>query len=335
MSKGLRWESLAVPLSWLAELDNCAHPDDLADAFGDGYLCARNPVFAGVRRSALALGYRYSAADTPMWRDYQAFGLSTLHQIIASGIIPYHDTGSTIQRLLKSNSKAVLSPGIILSALKRNYAFHESAHCVAWSVLHRAEGGPVRLAANERERFVIEAILAESFANTVEMLGSLVRTLPLSDTLFYSLNSYMTPKQDRMVQLQDAVAAAGEYARFLLLFLGSFEANLTVAEPGDATRERIGLAAGRDTAPAHVVRMVTEAAFRLNPGFREKTTPMYFELLGYKAEYQALTQTLWLDDPGNREFIRNLAPMLFAATGQPVAGRPDPVQTAVPIVSGG
>ncbi len=310
MSKERNW---AVPLAWLAELDNCPFPGALADAFGDRYLCCHNPVFAGVRRSVIELGYRFSSDDTPMWRDYQAFGLTTLHKILSSGIIPYLDTRNTIKRLLESNPKIALTPGFLLGNLKPNYVFHESAHCIASSVLRRLKSDLDAIAPRERERFVLEAVLAESFANTVETLGSLVRTQPLSDTLFYSLNSYMAPRQKTTVGLEQTAAKTGEYLRFALLFLASFEANLATAGPEGSTRERIGLAADCDAGAAEAVRIVTDAAFHLSAAFRENTTPMYFDLLGYRNEYLSLTQAGWLNPADNRQFIRTLIVQLFDA----------------------
>jgi len=185
-SKG---RGLTLPLRWLASLDAVPAHGALGDAFGDSFLCNRNPVFAKIRCSALEFGYRFSADDTPMWRDYQTFGLGTLHQILTNGIIPYHDTGNTVKRLLASNPKITLSPDALQRNFKRNHAFHESAHCVASSILQRLEPDLRAIAPDDRQRFVLEAIFAESFANTVEMLGSVVRSVVLADWVFYSLNS--------------------------------------------------------------------------------------------------------------------------------------------------
>jgi hypothetical protein len=318
MSKGRHWHDLAVPLAWLAELDNCPSPDALADAFGDRYLCRHNPIFANLRRAALKFGYRFSAEATPLWRDYHAFGLTTLHQILASGVIPYLDTGNSLRRLLEDNPKAALSPGFILGNLKPNHAFHESAHGVACSLLGRRDKELRVLAPGERERFVLVATFAESFANTVETLGTLCRAKPISDALFYSLNSYMSPQEKKTEILDKACAQTGEYHRFSLLFLASFEANLNTSGPDDATRQRIGVAAGCE--PGQVLDDITTIGFNLSSGFRGNTTPMYFELLGYKREYLALAQAGWLNDPGHQQFVRNLIATLFdAAIGSPAA----------------
>jgi hypothetical protein len=77
-----------VPLAWLAERDAGAVSGSLPDAVGDNYLCANNPTFAALRRAALDLGFRFSSADTPLWRDYGALPLVTIDRIIEERTIP-------------------------------------------------------------------------------------------------------------------------------------------------------------------------------------------------------------------------------------------------------
>ena len=238
------WAGLAIPLSWLAELDNVAAPNALADAFGDRYLYRHNPVFAAIRDSALELGYRFSTEDTPLWRDYQSLGLVALHRILATRVIPYFNTGATFRRMLDANPAARLPPGFIAGNLKRNYAFHESAHCVAHSIMSRMQAELRAAAPGEAGSAVLEAILAESFANTVEALGSVVQHLPLSDGIFFRLNSYFSQSQTRRELLARAGAELGPENGFTLLFAAYFEANLALEPPAGATYERIAEAAG-------------------------------------------------------------------------------------------
>ena len=303
-----------VPLSWLAGLDHCPLPDALGDAFGDSYLCRHNPIFANIRRSAIESGYRFSAEDTPLWRDYQACSLVTLHQILDSGVIPYHDTGRTIARLLKSNPKVALSPDFLLSNLKANYVFHESAHCVFRRVLKGLECELRAVAPGERERFLLEATLAESLANTVETLGNTFMAMPLSDALFYGLNSYVRLNGARKVALVKAGAETGEYLRFAFVFLASFEANLSSSGPDDAVRDRIGLAANCPAELDGALQTLIEAGFHLSARFRENTTPEYFELLGYQDDYRVLSRGGWLGISENRQFVQRLIPLLFRAS---------------------
>lgn len=40
------------------------------------------------------LGYRFSAEDAPLWRDYQSLGPFALHRILSTKIVPYFDTAT-------------------------------------------------------------------------------------------------------------------------------------------------------------------------------------------------------------------------------------------------
>jgi hypothetical protein len=302
---------VGIPLSKFMEADNCPSSLALGDALGDAYLCRHNPVFARVRESALEFGYSFSARDTPMWRDYLATPLTTLHQILDGKIIPYYDTRETFRRLLDINPSISLTPGFILDSVKRNYAFHESAHCVAHSVLAGEDAGLRLVARGEKEQFALEAVLAESFANTVEKLGSLYRQHPLWDDVFYCLNSYVGPREETTIVLEKATAETGEYLRFALLFLASFEANLTPGDPGAATYGRIGNAANWAAGVEEIAREVIDLGFKLSNTFREYTGPTYFEFLGCRKEFTALSGSGWLDDPDHRGFVQRLIPVLF------------------------
>jgi hypothetical protein len=107
------WNRFGVPLARLVEFDEAAAPNALADAFGDSYLYCHNPVYASVRDAALGFGYRFSAEDTPLWRDYQSFGLTVLHRILTGKTIPYLDTGTSCRRLIEENPQAQYPLGLI------------------------------------------------------------------------------------------------------------------------------------------------------------------------------------------------------------------------------
>jgi hypothetical protein len=310
------WAGLGIPLAWLAELDNVTAPNALADAFGDSYLYRHNRVFAALRDAALDFGYRFSAEDTPLWRDYQSLSLLVLHRILSDKTIPYFDTASSFRRLIVAHPAARLSPGFLAGNLKRNYAFHESAHCVAHSIMSRMETEWRAVCRDEAGRAVLEAILAESFANAVEALGSICRHLPISDRVFYSLNSYFLHSEKLQNLLDKAGADLGPELRFIVLFFSYFEANLALGPPADSTYPRIVEAGGCSADQAGLAREIADAGFKLNAGFRETTTPAYFELLGYTGEYQALAGAQWLCVPQNRSFALALAQLFWAATGK-------------------
>ena len=310
MTKGeYAWARLGVPLVWLAELDNVSAPNVLADAFGDGYLYRHNPVYAGVRDSAVGAGCRFSAADTPLWRDYQSFSLTALAPILSTRKIPYLDTGTTFRRLIEANPRAVL-PLSLISSLRSNYTFHEAAHCVAHSIMARLEGELDAAAPRKAGRFVLEAILAESFANTVEALGSTFRHMPAPDHLFYRLNSYYSCDSKREKLMNGAGEELGVELRFTLLLFSYFEANLATGAPTDLTYERVAEAGKCLSSQAGLAQDITRTGFDLSLGFRENTTPAYFEFFGYSREYAALANAGWLGDGRNGSLARPRSPVL-------------------------
>ncbi len=307
------WSAVAIPLAWLAELDNAPAPNALSDAFGDRYLYRHNPVFARIRDAAVALGYRFSTADTGIWRDYQSMSLTTLRRILSEKTIPYVDTGATIQRLLAENPAVRFPPRFIADNVRRNFTFHESAHCVAHGILARI-GAELRAAAGtDRDHFVLEAILAESFANTVEAIASDCRHMPVSDQVFYQLNLYAAPNKARRELLDKATADIGAAGSFELLYFSYFEANLATVPPTDLTYERIAAARASSAAAPDLVHAFVDSGFALNAGFRESTTPHYFAMLGYSNEYKTLATAEWLGKPSNQVLAREVARLFHEA----------------------
>jgi hypothetical protein len=314
------WLELPVPLAWLAKLDDCPSAIGIGGAFGDRYLCENNPPYAHLRRAALGYDYRFSAEDSDLWRDYQSFSLVTLQRILSSKIIPYLDTRSAVTRLLECNPAAALAPGYIVNNLRHNHIFHESAHCVAHSAVRELEASTV--ASSEREGFVVEAILAEAFANTVEHLGSAVQQKAqqrvISDLFFYTLNSYIRPRPERTETLADAEREFGRYVRFALLFFAFAEANLSAAEAlDDGGYARISAAVGLPATHSPLAKQTIDMGFGLNIGFRKNTTPAWFALLGYQKEYAAVTRARLLEDPCSVEFVSLLAGKLWELAGHP------------------
>jgi hypothetical protein len=150
----------------------------------------------------------------------------------------------------------------------------------------------------------------------VECLGSVFQHLPVSDRVFYTLNSYYHHEQKRQDLLDRACAELGAEMRFTLLFLSHFEANLANGAPTDFTYQRIAEAGGTMADQAGLAREIAGTGFHLSAGFRDSTTPSYFELLGYSHEYQALVNADWLGHGSNRRFVRSLTQLFWEATGK-------------------
>jgi hypothetical protein len=301
------WSGFGVPLGWLAEFDRNPARNALPDAFGDSYLYSHNPVFAAIRDAALGFGYRFSAADTPLWRQYQSLSLTALQQILSAMTIPYLDTGSAFRRIVDAHPHGELPLGFIAASLRRNHGFHESAHCVAHSVIEKH--GMTAPPGNERS--VLHAIFSEAFANTVEVLGSVVRHKPALDNVFYPLNSYYSFDERRADVFARAEARLGTEMLFRILLFSHFEANLNAEKPSASTCERIVEASECVAVDIPLVNELIGTGFRLNPSFRDYTTPAWFELLGQGREYAALASSLWLREPANGKFARELTGLLW------------------------
>jgi hypothetical protein len=307
-----------VPLAWLAEMDECSAANALEDAVGDRYLYRHNPIYANVRDAAIDLGYQFSAEDTPLWRDYQSLALLTLHRIVNGRIIPYFDNGHALRRLMEKDPATALPPGFIVSNVKQNRAFHKSAHCVAHALLRQNAATLRTVSRSENEQHVLEAILAESFANTVESIGSAF-DMSISYKVFYALNSDMSSSKKATEPLERARIELGEEMRFTLLLISYFESNLASDPPTDTVYRRVAQAAVCPLEQAALAKEITDIGFHLNVGFRNNTTPVYLGLLGYKQEYAALTQANWLEQTAHQEAIRHIAGMLAATCTKEVA----------------
>lgn len=315
------WDKLPLPLAWLCELDNNDAPNGLKDSFGDRYLYRHSTFFGRVRDAAIELGYRYSCEDTPLLRDYHAIPLLTLRAILAERTIPYLDNRTSVKRLLNAQPKLALPAGFLATIIRPNHVFHESAHCVAHAILEPLRGDLERIAGGERAAFVLGAVFEESFANAVEKLGGGLRYMQVPDHLFYNLNSYMH-KSEADGKLEALLNSTEPRVAFRLLLFSLFEANLTEGDPSEAARIGVGEAAGAGSDQDRELAAAVDLGFGLSQGFRERTTPHYFWLLGYAKDYEALAGTAWLADPGHGELARVLADTLYCKIVESAWRRP-------------
>lgn len=283
----LAWQKIPIPLEWLASFDEPPEENSLRDAFGDSYLYRHNPVYRNIRDAALGCGYRFCAADTPLWRQYQAFPLMSLERILADKIIPYLDTGNAFREIMKAKPGGALTPGFIASTLRKNHVFHESAHGVAHHLLSGCDCVSV----------VFRALLAESFANTVEILGALARHQDLLDSVFYTLNSYAQLDFDRKDSIQKGMAEVGPELGFRVVYFSYIESNLTAETPPDSVYEEIVEATNCPPASRAAAIRLAKVGLGLNQAFRSGTTPAYFEFFGHRREYEALVETGWWRRP--------------------------------------
>jgi hypothetical protein len=189
--------------------------------------------------------------------------------------------------------------------MTKNRIFHESGHCVAHHLVEQVKHDVHVATRSEKEYFVLSALLEESFANTIEMLGNeFVESLP--DGLFYALNSFTIARNAGKEILRRSSEALGEDLRFAFLYLAYLEANLSTASPTEKTYGRVAEIADCPGGALQMVRELTGLALSLNLSFRQDTTPVYFRLLGYGDEYLAITERPWLDDDVHASAVRQL-----------------------------
>jgi hypothetical protein len=301
--------SAEVKIKSLVELDAQSSDSTLPDAVGDRFLYGRNAMFARIRDLAIHFGYRFSCDDIPLWRDYQGLPLLTLSRILDGKIIPYFDNGNVLMRLMESDPDVALPPQFIVSNVKHNHAFHESAHCVAHTIIGHNIDLLAPACRSDRERFVLEAILDESFANSVETLGA-AEDASVSHAVFYALNSYMSTNLKRKKLLERSREVLGPVTTFLLVYLSYVESNFATENANDATYARVRKTLGAFDVEESLLKEMLDIGFGLSQGFREKTTPVYFRLLGYEQEYLLMAQSSYLEDPERQSAISRMSQVL-------------------------
>jgi hypothetical protein len=298
-----------VRIKSLIELDAQSFSSALPSAVGDCFLYGRNLMFARIRDLTIHFGYRFVCDDIPLWRDYQGLPLLTLSRILDGKIIPYFDNGNVLARLVERDADLALPPQFIVSNVKHNHAFHESAHCVAHTVAGHYKDVLAPACRSDRERFVLEAILVESFANTVETIAA-AEDASVSHAVFYALNSYMLTSLKKKKLLERSREALGPVNTFLLVYLSYVESNFATEKSNEATYARVRQTLGAFDAEDSLLTEMVDVGFGLSQGFRENTTPVYFRLLGYEKEYLIMAQPTYLEDPGSQAAICGMSRVL-------------------------
>jgi hypothetical protein len=306
----------AIRIRTLLELDEKYRcPQSLGDAVGDSYLYGSNVPFRRLRDTAISIGYRFSSADSDLWRAYQFLPLVTLQRIIEGRVIPFADNRRVLEALVARDSEVLLPVNFLLHDLKGNRVMHESAHCVGVYLLSACESKQYDEAGNQEA--VLDSILVEAFANTVEML-CVSKCRSVVDAICVGLNSYM--KHDSHVQqkLASARLTVGEGALIEALFLGYVEANLSTASFNETVSERLCelMPPGLDTA---ALTDIFEVAFDLNRRFRENTTPLYYRLSRFYPHYVALRAGKWMERPGLRYRVQKASKIVEQYIEGPVS----------------
>jgi len=263
----------------------------LAHSLGDGYLYAHNKVFANVRDVVRAKGYGFSRRHTGLWREYNVIPLLCLQSILDGKVLPYCDNVSPLRAAASRSASVGLPPtavGFLFGNLRRNYLLHESAHCIAHTVLQQIDA---RGSHSEKKTLVLDNLFAESFANATETLAStLLETT--AEKFFFKVNSFMSFIPVVKEAAWQLGSKYGLHGLFKFTCLSYFLANLRYEE---VTPEVLDQCAGlmleggeleeEDQQPLAVL---LENSLKLNEKFREETAAVYFAFLGCHDEFGAL-----------------------------------------------
>jgi len=280
--------------------DACGSPQALSRVLGDRYLCEKNPLFATIRNAVLARGYEFSDSASALLYKYTVMPLLALDEIMEHKIIPYFDNVTVLRELIEKKPDVALPVRFVHGSLKSNHVLHESSHCVAYSLLREGKGDAMldrcRSAA---ERFVLISVLTESFANTIERLGS-SSPCPNTHAFFFILNSYMDYNAERRPILENALAHFGLDRLFRLGYLSFLYSNIRPGEVSLEMLDRMIEVAWAGFHPSEEERLelgtLINKGYRINSNFRDNTSVAYFRLHGGEDEFMELGRVTFLED---------------------------------------
>jgi hypothetical protein len=248
----------------------------LPDNVGDGFLCATNPVFRGIREDFLKRGFSFTEENL---NGYFAFPLMSLDEAIDSRRVPYRKNFPWLEKLEKSAPGAFTLTELKRSELKFNYLFHEAAHCIAHDLFFGKKS--LRRLPKSGDT-LLKIFLGEAFANSVEALASVFAEGEIGG-YFLDANCHFRANEKEVGILQGALAKLGAEATALTL-IGSFLYSNYLFESLSAKQyARISSLAGV-SAPRSLVKI----GLQLNEEFRTATTPLHLVKTGFPVNLSRL-----------------------------------------------
>jgi hypothetical protein len=275
----------SIPLFALLQTqEQCSAANSLPGVLGDGYLYQHSPIFARVRDAAVNRGYRFVESESHLWHDYQAMPLLSLKVILSEKSIPYFDNVAVLRKLYQQKPHIELPVRLVYEVVKRNFVFHETCHCVAFSVVETQSRILDRFG-SDNERFVVNAFLQEAFANSMERLSSAIAPTK-TYAFFMNMNCYMKYEPGKQQFWESALEKLGFERLFILTFLTYLELNLQGRGKAFAKENILNIAgiSSRDSDVASLVDQLLDKEIHLSEVFREETTRGYFRLYGCEAE---------------------------------------------------
>jgi hypothetical protein len=253
-------------------------PDTLPLVLADGYLFAHSDIFRNIRTNFLDLGYKYSS-EPPF--PYLGAPLLSLSKILKTRIVPFIDNVSILKEAITLNPSGIRRRHFLDGILGANYILHESAHCIAHSILIDDNSAPL----DPRDRmFFSKTLLAEAFASACEtMLATSFKNSPFNE-LVVGKSSYMplmspfknVKNKIGQRKLLEFLTVSFLYSNFLYVGLSRFDLyqifDFLEIDRDLLTRKSL----------SKEFTDIKKHAFRLSTVFRIDTTGLFFETLGYK-----------------------------------------------------
>jgi hypothetical protein len=313
-----------IKLSRVLEID-AGHSCEiaLAGCVGDAYLCSNNRLYRRVREECLGLGYRYTRGGVPLWHDYQVSALLCLPEILRLQLIPYIDNAPLLSHTISRKPDYALTPQLMLQIIRRNYVLHESAHCIAHSVLssHNFDG----LGMSPAQLLVRAALASESFANAVEWLTWSFATTA-THAFFFTFCSYVNHTVHKRDLLHEITSEFGFDTIFELAFVAflALNAGRKPLTAEDASQIVNLVSERRDQADMDLQRLVSvlPEVFTLNVGFVNDTAPAYFRFLNCEAEFRACAN--------GYSGVSSLVPLALLPLADPLVQVFDDIAESVP-----
>lgn len=252
-------------------------PGSHGDILGDGYLLDSNPLYRSVKTVAVKIGCRFVEASS----EYLLLPFNELPNILARREVPYVPSA----RLMKKVERG--RPGTFAVEdlpMPESYHLHEAAHVIAEHFLKDIEPQ------NQQEQ-ILKAILAESFANTVDALVCVHASDEIHD-FFIKQNCYMHPQKKIALAMNGLIESMGFQFTFMLTFFSYVHANF-LAKP---MTNQFVLELASSYAPGKKltantkkdVGVVLGIGEKLDPLFRINTTSNYFKQQGFDEDLQEL-----------------------------------------------
>jgi hypothetical protein len=307
---------LSIPLRALLQAqEQYSAANSLPRVLGDAYLYKHSPIFARVRDAALDRGYRFVESESHLWHDYQAMPLLSLKAILTEKSLPYFDNVSVLRKLYQQKPHIELPVRLVYEVVKRNFIFHETCHCVAFSVIE-TQSHILNNFSSENERFVVSAFLQEAFANTMERLSSVIAPSK-TYAFFMNMNNYMKYEPGKQQFWESALDKLGFERLFVLTFLTYLEQNLQARGKAFIKDNILDITevSSEDSVVTPLVDQLLDKEIHLSEVFREETTRGYFRLYGCEAELCSIRDANLLSNTAIADDLRELLKYLGSIIG--------------------